>query len=594
VIEARKVDEPEYPTQPRGLPMAVSGPVIAMLLATLDNLILSTSIPTVLAELGGLDLLSWVVTAYALATAASTPVWGKLGDLYGRREVFLASLTVFMIGSFMAGIAGSMVELIAYRTVQGLGAGGLMVGAFSIIMDIMPPREGGKYQGAIASIMGVAMVGGPLAGGVVTDLLGWRWSFFINLPLGVLGVVLALTMLDVPRRRRGGRIDYLGATLLAVVIAALVLALSWAGQRYPWGSPVILWLGGFTVVMFITFLLVQRYVSEPVLPLRLFRDANFSIINVIAFLVGTVVFVVMTFVPLFQQTVLAVSPTQSGLLLLPMLTASSAVNVIGGRVIAKTGRYKILIITGGALLSVGTALLSQLGVGTTGVVAGAFTAIYGAGMGLLMSTTMIVMSQSVDRADLGVGSSTITLTRTVGGAVGLSIAGTMFAAQVERTMTERGAASAIGATSHLDVSSLSTLAQPVREAYRYAVVAGNHHVFILTAITGAALFGFAWFVEERPLRGREAPAAPGAGAAAGPGADTAGGRHAANSLHNGHGAPGPAVLTVSAGRTTSSAPHAGTDPRLVPRQYGRPGAPAPGRHRQTPRGRHRRSRTRVL
>lgn len=501
-------DEPVYRPQPHGLRLAVAAPVLAMLLSTLDNLILSTAMPTILSELGGLDMLSWVVTSYALATAASTPIWGKLGDMYGRRNVFLASLAVFLIGSVLAGASGSMGALIAFRVLQGLGGGGLMVGAFSIIMEIVPPREGGKYQGVIATVMGVAMLGGPLIGGVITDFLGWRWSFYINVPLGVLAFVLVATMLDLPSRRARGRIDYLGASLLAGTISAVVLALSWTDADRAGGSVPVLGLFAGAAVGLALFLVVERRAAEPVLPLRLFRDRNFSLVGVVGFLLGLVIFIVMTFVPLYQQAVQGASPTASGLLLLPMLGSLSLVNVIAGKIINRTGRYRVLLLVGGALLTVGMLLLSRSGPDTGLLLVGVYTALYGAGVGLLLSTTMLVSQQSVTQSDLGVASSTITLTRTIGGSFGLAIGGVLFAAQVRTGMAASGAGSAVGSGGQLDSESQRALPPAIRDAYEAAVAAGSSQVFLLASAASALLFALVWFIEEKPLRGHEDPGGP--------------------------------------------------------------------------------------
>jgi EmrB/QacA subfamily drug resistance transporter len=499
-----------YTRQPRGLRVAVAAPVLAMLLATLDNLILSTAMPTIVSELGGLDKLTWVVTAYTLATAVATPVWGKLGDMYGRKNIFLVSIVVFLLGSLLAGLSQSMEQLIAFRAVQGLGGGGLMVGAFAIIMDIVPPREGGRYQGVIASVMGVAMVAGPSLGGVITDQLGWRWCFYVNLPIGALAIFFVVTMLDLPKRKAKGRVDYLGAVLLAFALSAVVLGLSWGGARYSWTSTVILGLGGVAVLAVVLFVLVERRVAEPVLPLRIFANRNFSVNTIMGFLLGLAIFVAMTFVPLFMQTAQGASATQSGFLLTPLLGAMMGVNVLAGRVTSRTGRYKFLLIGGGGLLAVGVFLLSRIEVGTSGFTVGAFSAIYGAGMGLLMGTAMLVAQANSDRSDIGVASSTITLSRSIGGSVGLAVAGTMFADEVRRTMLEQGgeaAVSAVNGSTQLDAESLAGLAPAVRSAYEHAVTNGTHLVFTLVTVASVVLFALAWLIKEVPLPGREAPVA---------------------------------------------------------------------------------------
>ncbi|MDX6315063.1 MAG: hypothetical protein QOF44_4527, partial [Streptomyces sp.] len=287
----------------RSVRVVLFGLMIAMLLAMLDNMIVGTAMPTIVGDLGGLNHLSWVVTAYTLATAASTPIWGKLGDMYGRKGVFMTSIVIFLIGSALSGMAQDMEQLIAFRAIQGLGAGGLMVGVMAIIGDLIPPRERGKYQGMIAGVMAVAMIGGPLVGGTITDNWGWRWSFYINLPLGAVALFMISAVLHLPKKRVEARIDYLGAALLTVGITSLVLLTTWGGNQYAWGSGQIIGLLVLGVAALAAFVYAETRAAEPVLPLHIFRSRNFSLISVIGFLVGFVMFGSMTFLPLFQQIV---------------------------------------------------------------------------------------------------------------------------------------------------------------------------------------------------------------------------------------------------------------------------------------------------
>lgn len=288
------------------------GLMIAMMLAMLDNMIVSTALPRIVGEFGGLDHFTWVVTAYVLGTTVSTPIWGKLGDLYGRKSVFLTSVGIFLVGSALCGMSGSgflggqgdgMIQLIAFRAVQGLGAGGLMVGVMAIVGDLVPPRERGRYQGMMAGVMAVAMVAGPLVGGFITDHLSWRWAFYVNLPLGGVALVLLMATLHLPRHRTEHRIDWLGAALLSVGITAIVLITTWGGNEYAWGSPQILGLAALAVVSGIAFGFVERRAAEPILPLGLFANRNFALISVIGFLLGFAMFGAMNFLPLYQQTV---------------------------------------------------------------------------------------------------------------------------------------------------------------------------------------------------------------------------------------------------------------------------------------------------
>ncbi|WP_242581603.1 MDR family MFS transporter [Streptomyces sp. MST-110588] len=483
--------------------------MIAMLLAMLDNMIVGTAMPTIVGELGGLNHLSWVVTAYTLATAASTPIWGKLGDMYGRKGVFLTSIVIFLIGSALSGMAQDMGQLIGFRAVQGLGAGGLMVGVMAIIGDLIPPRDRGKYQGMMAGVMAIAMIGGPLVGGAITDHLGWRWSFYINLPLGAIALVAITAVLHLPKKRAQARVDYVGAALLTIGITSLVLMTTWGGTEYDWASAQILGLGALAVVALVAFVLVERKVSEPVLPLHIFRNGNFSLITVVGFLVGFVMFGSMTFLPLFQQIVQGASATNSGLLLLPMLLSMMAVSLVAGRITTNTGKYKIFVVGGGALVTAGLALLSLMDVGTTRFTSGVYMAVLGAGMGFLMQTTMLIAQNSVEMKDMGVGSSSATLFRTIGGSFGVAIFGAIFTDKVQAVMQQRvgaGGASMTGGGAQLDQAGLAKLPAAIKDAYLHAVSDGTHLVFVWGAAISVIGFILAWFLKEVPLRG--GPAKP--------------------------------------------------------------------------------------
>ncbi|WP_060953441.1 MDR family MFS transporter [Streptomyces hygroscopicus] len=496
--------------------------MIAMLLAMLDNMIVGTAMPTIVGELGGLDHLSWVVTAYALATAASTPIWGKLGDMYGRKGVFLTSIAVFLLGSALSGMAQSMGQLIGFRALQGLGAGGLMVGVMAIIGDLVPPRERGRYQGIMAGVMAVAMIGGPLVGGTLTDHLGWRWIFYINLPLGAVALFAISAVLHLPKKRAEGRIDYAGAALLTVGITALVLITTWGGNEYAWGSAQIIGLGALGVVSLAVFLYVEQRVAEPVLPLHIFRNRNFTLVTAIGFLTGFVMFGSTTFLPLYQQTVQGASATNSGLLLLPMLLGMLVVSLVAGRVTTQTGKYKVFPIVGGFLILAGMFLLSLMDTETTRFTSGVYMAVLGMGMGCLMQTTMLVAQNSVEMKDMGVGSSSATLFRTLGGSFGVAILGALFTSQVRDTMAERVGSKGAAVTSgsaQLDPASLKLLPPAIRDAYTHAVASGAHQVFLWGALISIVGFVAAWFVKEVPLRGAAAKSSDGDGDGNGDAAD---------------------------------------------------------------------------
>ncbi|WP_432107450.1 MDR family MFS transporter [Streptomyces sp. AA1529] len=498
--------------KPRSVRLVLLSLMIAVLLAMLDNMIVGTAMPTIVGELGGLEHLSWVVTAYTLTTAASTPLWGKLGDMFGRKGVFLTSIVLFLIGSMTSGAAQTMGQLIGFRAVQGLGAGGLMVGAMAIMGDLIPPRERGKYMGLMAGVMSLAMIGGPLVGGTLTDHLGWRWAFYINLPLGAVALAMVGTVLHLPKKPAKGRIDYLGAGLLTAGITSAVLVTSWGGTEYDWDSATIVGLALLAVVALAAFPLVERRVAEPILPLRVFHSRNFSLMAFIGFVLGFVMFGSMTFLPLFQQSVQGASATNSGLLLLPVLLPMMVVSVVTGRATTRTGKYRMYPIMGGALIPVGLFLLAQMDVGTSRLTSGLYMAVLGAGMGFLMQLTMLIAQNSVELKDMGVASSTTTLFRTIGGSFGVALMGTVFARRVEDSMRESSAASGgsgggkqlADTGPQLDAASLEKLPAQVREAYEHAVAGGTHGVFLLA--TGVALLTFvaAWFIKEVPLKDAEA------------------------------------------------------------------------------------------
>ncbi|WP_329546258.1 MULTISPECIES: MDR family MFS transporter [unclassified Streptomyces] len=494
--------EPEK--QPRSVRVVLFALMVAMMLAMLDNMIVGTAMPTIVGELGGLEHLSWVVTAYTLATAASTPIWGKLGDMYGRKGAFMTSIVIFLIGSALSGMAQDMGQLIGFRAIQGLGAGGLMVGVMAIIGDLIPPRERGKYQGMMAGVMALAMIAGPLVGGTITDHWGWRWSFYINLPLGVVALLAISAVLHLPKKRVEGRIDYLGAGLLTVGITSIVLVTTWGGSEYAWGSARIMELIGIGVAALVGFVFVQTKAAAPVVPLHIFRSRNFTLMSIIAFITGFVMFGATLFLPLYQQSVQGASATNSGLLLLPMLGAMLVTSMVAGRVTTNSGRYKVFPLVGSVLMAVGLFLLSQMDTDTTRLTSGLYMAVLGAGMGCLMQITMLVAQNSVEMKDMGVASSTSTLARTLGSSFGVAIMGALFNNRVQHEMAER--AGAIGSkvteqSAQLDAASLAKLPAAAREAYQFAVSSGTHSAFLLGAVVAVVALVAAVFVKEVPLKG---------------------------------------------------------------------------------------------
>lgn len=478
---------------PKNIRLTLLGVMLAMLLGMLDNMVVGTSMPTIVGDLGGLAHISWVVTVYTLATAASTPVWGKFGDLYGRKHVFLASIVVFLVGSALSGAAQSMTALIAFRALQGLGAGGLAVGAFSLIGALVPPRERGRYQGMTASVMALGTIGGPLLGGFVTGHLGWRWAFYINLPLGLLALVWCQVMLRLPATRSKARIDWLGIALMTFTISSVVLAGTWAGNRYAWAS----WqIGGLAVAAALglaAFIASQRRAAEPVLPLRVFDTRNFRLSSMMIFAVGAAMFGATLYLPLYQQSVQGASATSSGLLLLPMMIPVVLLSQVAGKVMSKTGRYKIFPIIGAGLLTGGMLLLATMDVNTSRTVTSCYMVVAGAGLGLLMQMPTTIAQNSVGMRDMGVASAGVTLFRTIGGSLGVAVFGSLF------TRATEGHLPGAGGTG--------------RAVYLHAVATGTHQIFLVAAAVCAAAFLAALFIKEVPLRGKPA-AAPQAPAAA--------------------------------------------------------------------------------
>ncbi|WP_330459117.1 MFS transporter [Streptomyces sp. NBC_00820] len=511
--DTKPADKPEK--QPKSVRVVLLALMIAMMLAMLDNMIVGTAMPTIVGDLGGLEHLSWVVTGYTLATAASTPIWGKIGDMYGRKSAFLSSIVIFLIGSALSGMAQDMGQLIGFRAIQGLGAGGLMVGVMAIIGDLIPPRERGKYQGMMAGVMALAMIGGPLVGGTITDNWGWRWAFYINLPLGAVALALVTAVLHLPKKRSKAGIDYLGVILLTVGITSIVLVTTWGGSEYPWTSARIMELIGLGVASLIGFVFWQTKAAEPVLPLHIFKSRNFTLMSLIGFITGFVMFGATLFLPLYQQAVQGASATNSGLLLLPMLGAMLVTSLIAGRVTTSSGRYKVFPIVGGALMIVGLYLLSTMDTGTTRFVSGVFMAVVGAGMGCLMQITMLVAQNSVEMKDMGVASSSTTLFRTLGSSFGVAIMGALFNHRVQDVMAERAGALGKGITeksAQLDAASLAKLPVPAREAYQHAVSSGTHSAFLLGAVIAVVVLIAALFVKEVPLRSAPQKPASGEGA----------------------------------------------------------------------------------
>jgi EmrB/QacA subfamily drug resistance transporter len=500
---------PASPTRdPAAAPLnvrwALLGVMLAMLLSMLDNMVVGTAMPTIVGDLGGLEHISWVVTAYTLATAASTPAWGKFGDLYGRKHMYLASVAVFVLGSALSGAAQSMTQLIVFRAVQGLGAGGIGAGAFALIATLVPPRERGRYQGMTASVMAIGTVGGPLLGGFITGHIGWRWAFYVNLPLGLIALVWCQLMLRLPARRTKARIDWLGITLMTATICAFVLAATWAGTTYAWSSWQINGLFVLAVVGVAAFIASQKRAAEPVLPLRVFTGhRNFPLANALIAAAGVVMFGCALYLPLYQQTVQGASATSSGLLLLPMMIPVVLVSQIGGKVMSATGKYKIFPVLGAACMAIGLFLLSTMDTTTSRTATGCYMVLVGIGLGCQMQMVTTIAQNSVEMGDMGAASASVNLFRTIGGSLGIAVFGSLFTRAVRHHTPATGAA-AEGAQP--DAVSLAHLPKAAKDTYLHAVTNGTHHIFLTAAIVCAAAFVAALCVKEVPLRGKHGAA----------------------------------------------------------------------------------------
>jgi EmrB/QacA subfamily drug resistance transporter len=485
---------------------------MAMLLAMLDNVIVGTAMPRIVGDLGGVDHLSWVVTAYVLGATVSTPIWGKLGDLYGRKTVFMTSIVLFLIGSVLCGFAQDMPQLIGFRAFQGLGSGGLMVGAMAVLGDLVPPRERGKYQGQFAAVMAVAMVGGPLVGGFITDHADWRWAFFVNLPLGGAALILLALKLHLPKHRTEHRIDWFGASLLSIGVTSLVLITTWGGNQYDWASGQILGLAGLAVVTLAAFVVVERRHPEPIVPLGIFRNRNFSLVSGVGFLVGFSLFGAITFLPLYQQIVQGASATNSGLLLLPMMGGLLLTSLVVGRMITKTGRYRVFPIIGGAVMVLAMVLLAQLDAHTSKLESGVYMAVLGLGMGFLMQTTMLIAQNSVERKDLGVASSAATFARSIGGAFGVAAFGAIFNHRLHDLLSEKVGtqaadqlASGGGGGASIGPETLAQLPAQVRDAVVDSIAGATSSVFLWSLAATVLIPVLGFFIREVALRGGDAP-----------------------------------------------------------------------------------------
>jgi EmrB/QacA subfamily drug resistance transporter len=489
--------------EPPNLRLVFGGLLLVMLLAALDQTIVATALPTIVGDLDGLDHISWVVTAYLLAQTAVTPLYGKLGDMYGRKVVLQFGLVVFLIGSALCGLSQSLDELIAFRALQGLGGGGLMVSAQAAIGDVVPPRERGRYTGLFGAVFGLASVAGPLFGGFLTSDFSWRWIFYVNLPLGIVAFFVLAATLPTVTERVHHVVDYLGTVLLGSGLTAIVLAASLGGTSYAWGSPEIVGLGIAGVLLLVAFAFVERRAAEPVLPPRLLRNRVFVVTGAVGFVVGFALFGAVTYLPLFLQVVKGASPTGSGLQLLPLMGGLLITSIVSGQIITRTGRYKPFPIAGTAVMTLGLYLLSTMSPSSSRTSISLFMFILGLGLGMVMQVLILAVQNAVDYSDLGVATSGATLFRSIGGSLGTAVLGAIFANRLTselKRVLPAGAAAHANTGGGVNPKQIAQLPPLLRDGYLHAFTNALSTVFLVASAFAVAAFVLSWFIRQLPLR----------------------------------------------------------------------------------------------
>jgi EmrB/QacA subfamily drug resistance transporter len=500
-------EQPQPGTHHRGeLWLSLGALLMGMFLAALDQTIVATALPTIVSDLGGMDHLSWVVTSYLLAATAGTPLWGKLGDQYGRKRLYQGAIVIFLVGSALCGMARNMPELIGFRALQGLGGGGLMVLSMAIVGDLVSPRERGRYQGLFGAVFGATSVLGPLLGGLFVDHLSWRWVFYVNLPVGFATLAVVAAVLHIPARRRRHVIDYAGTFLIAAVAACLVLIASLGGTTWAWDSPPIAVLAVLVVLGAVAFAAVERRAVEPVLPLGLFAVRTFSLCCGIGFVIGFTMFGGLTYLPTFLQVVHGVSPTMSGVHMLPMVLGLLTTSTLSGQLITRTGRWKIFPVLGTAVTAVGLVLLYTLDERSADLEMSAYLLVFGLGLGMVLQVLILAVQNAVEYRDLGVATSGATFFRSIGAAFGVAVFGTIFTRRLEDGLADalRGVRlpPGVSADSLLHdprgvLALTGTARQGVLGAYSDAITT----VFVYAVPVVAAAHLLAWLLREDRLRG---------------------------------------------------------------------------------------------
>jgi len=494
--------EGPQPVPHRQVLMVFFGLVLALMLAALDSTIVSTALPTIVGDLGGLAHLSWVVTAYLLAQTIVTPVYGKLGDLYGRKIVLQSAIVIFLIGSVLCGLSRTMTHLILFRFLQGLGGGGLMVTTQATVGDVVTPRERGKYQGIFGAVFGVASVVGPLIGGYLTRFWTWRWIFYINLPIGIFAMgVLAVTL---PSRSLKVRhaIDYLGSGLFALFLCGVILISDLGGTEYPWSSPFALGLMAIIGISLILFVLVERDAVEPVLPLRLFLNQSFCVCSALGMVVGFALWGSVTYLPVYLQVVKGVGPIVSGMQLLPLMGGVLTMSIISGQIISRTGHYKSFPILGMGVMGTGIAAISQMPTDSSVLLNSLYFLWVGLGLGMVMQVLVIAVQNAVEYRDLGVATSGTLLFRLMGGSIGTAILGTIFASQLHAHLDQLLPAGVAASQQIASISpqTLKDLPLETRTLYAQAFAASFSTVFVVAACVAGCGFLLAWLLPEKALR----------------------------------------------------------------------------------------------
>ena len=493
------------PMQPADAPahqsvrLVIGAVAVTLLLASLGQTIVSTALPTIVGQLGGLDHLTWVVIAYLLSSTVVAPIYGKLGDLFGRKIVLQAAIVIFLGGAVLSAMATSMTFLIIARAIQGLGGGGLMVVAMTVVADIIPPRQRGKIQGLFGAVFGVATVIGPLAGGFIVEHLSWQWIFLINLPLGLLALVVIGFALKPRAERVKHSIDYAGFVLLSGGLTAFVLATSLGGNTWPWFSVEIIGLVVFSVVALAAFLWIEARAAEPVLPLTLFRNNTFAVTSAVGFLVGMAMFGSITFLPMYLQLAKGISPTDSALQLVPMMIGLIGASMASGFIMTRTGRYRLLPTLATAVLTVGLLLLANMQLDTPSWLVAIYMFLVGAGIGPVNSVSVTATQNAVARDVVGTATAGTTLFRQIGGSIGVSIFGAIFTSGLAARLGDVMPAGSGTGTGSFSAQAVAALPEPVRNMVLEAFASALHPVFYTAA--GAAILAFAlsFLLEERPL-----------------------------------------------------------------------------------------------